>query len=177
MTKLTKTDEFGIEKMYEDSQRTTKARDWYMGKDDFEERIATKKWLDDNQGEFETDNHGNVMYVRNKNSNENVRLNVFSTSDPQEKPLGANRFSITKKKDSDADASTKGGFLLNPQDWRDLEITCYIYVSKQGNPDDNYAWYVRGGYQGDDDFQKCSSCKYSPRIEYIDLAVLVLTKK
>jgi hypothetical protein len=166
MAKLTKTDEFGIEKKYEDSQRPTKARDWFMGKDNFRERIAIKKWLDNNQGQFETDNHGNEMYVRNKDSNKQVRLNVFATSNPEEEPLGENRFSITKKKDSNTDASTKGGFLFRPQDWRDLEITCYIYVNKSGNPDDNYAWYVRGGYQGDDDFQECSSCKYSPSIEY-----------
>ena len=74
-------DLFGIIKVYADSSRTIKAKDWYMGRNNFQDRIAERKWLDDNQGEFIQDNQGNVIYERNKDSNDDVRMNIFSSSD------------------------------------------------------------------------------------------------
>jgi hypothetical protein len=158
-------DEFGIKKIYADSQRHTKAPDWYMGRGNYQDRIKKDKWLEDNQGQFITDSQNNVIYKRNPNTNKQVRMNVFATTDPKEEELGGNRFTIVRKKDSESDPSSKGGYLFKPQDWRDLEVSCYIYVDDD-DADDNYAWFVRGGYQGSNDFQDCSSCKYSASLYY-----------
>ena len=72
---------------------------------------------------------------------------------------------MIKRKDSDNDANTKGGHMFRDSDWRDIEITCYIYIEKDDN-DDNFAWFARGGYQGGNAFQNCSSCKYSANLYY-----------
>ena len=64
------------------------------------------------------------MFEWNAGNNDNVRLNI--NADNTEDISTYNRKSLALRKDSDGES--RGGYMSSPSDWRDIEITCYLYL-------------------------------------------------
>ncbi|MGE0550776.1 MAG: carbohydrate-binding protein [Kofleriaceae bacterium] len=78
-----------------------------------------------------------------------VRMNVF-TKDGYQQNL------ITTY---DADELHAKGYMQSPTDWKNVEITGYIKVNDDGGGDDNFAWYARGGFHGNNAGDGGSGCE------------------
>jgi hypothetical protein len=153
-------DKLGIEKKYKDSSRADKSKDWFMGLDDWKDRIPMNKWLGNNEdkGKF-YDSQGRTIFEWDAGNNDNVRLNV--NADNTEDISTYNRKDLALRKDSDGES--RGGYMSSSSDWRDIEITCYLYLYDiQGN--DTLGWYARGGKHGS--APSCEGCKYEPNLFY-----------
>jgi hypothetical protein len=88
-----------------------------------------------------------------KMQSDKVRMNVFtSTGYDQNKIPSTNHAQLNSK-----------GYMLSPNDWRDVEITGYIKVNSI-TADDNLAWYARGGKHGDSD--GCEGVAYKGDLFY-----------
>jgi hypothetical protein len=88
-----------------------------------------------------------------KMQSDKVRMNVFtSTGYDQNKIPSTNHAQLTSK-----------GYMLSPNDWREVEITGYVKVNSI-NADDNFAWYARGGKHGDSD--GCEGVSYKGDLFY-----------
>ncbi|MGE3547844.1 MAG: hypothetical protein AB7L28_28220, partial [Kofleriaceae bacterium] len=78
-----------------------------------------------------------------------VRMNVFTTD-------GYRQNMITTY---DADELHTKGYMQSPNDWKNVEITGYIKVNDDGGGDDNFAWYARGGFHGNNAGDGGSGCE------------------
>jgi hypothetical protein len=88
-----------------------------------------------------------------KMPSDKVRMNVFtSTGYDQSKIPSTNHAQLTSK-----------GYMLSPNDWKDVEITGYVKVNSI-SADDNLAWYARGGKHGDSD--GCEGVSYKGDLFY-----------
>lgn len=88
-----------------------------------------------------------------KMPSDKVRMNVFtSTGYDQNKIPSTNHAQLTSK-----------GYMLSPNDWKDVEITGYVKVNSI-SADDNFAWYARGGKHGDSD--GCEGVSYKGDLFY-----------
>ena len=45
----------------------------------------------------------------------------------------------------DRDVLAERGYMLAPNDWRNVEMTGYVKVNSTSDASDNFAWYARGG--------------------------------
>ena len=54
------------------------------------------------------------------------------------------------------------GYMQSPNDWKNVEITGYARVNS--GEDDNFAWYARGGFHGDED--PCEGAAYKVDLFY-----------
>jgi hypothetical protein len=88
-----------------------------------------------------------------KMQSDKVRMNVFtSTGYDENKILSTNHGQLLGK-----------GYMLSPNDWKDVEITGYVKVNSI-SADDNFAWYARGGKHGDSD--SCEGVSYKGDLFY-----------
>ena len=62
-----------------------------------------------------------------------VRMEVF-TSTGYKQPASYDRLKLAAQ-----------GYMLAPNDWRNVEITGFVRVNSASLPTDNFAWYARGG--------------------------------
>jgi hypothetical protein len=150
-----------IKKIYKDSSRTDKAKVWYMGLEDFRNRMPLRPWgLDNNRGKL-TGSGIDTRFEWKGGENDNVRLNV-PTGDPMNIPSLKRKELAVRK---DADGVMRGGFMSKFSDWRDVEITCYLYLFDVGG-DDAVGWYARGNRHTND--VPCEGSKYEPAVHYKD---------
>jgi hypothetical protein len=88
-----------------------------------------------------------------KMQSDKVRMNVFtSTGYDQNKISSTNHGQLSSK-----------GYMLSPNDWKEVEITGYVKVNSI-DADDNFAWYARGGKHGDSD--SCEGVSYKGDLFY-----------
>jgi hypothetical protein len=88
-----------------------------------------------------------------KMPSDKVRMNVFtSTGYDQNKIPSTNHAQLSSK-----------GYMLSPNDWKEVEITGYVKVNSI-SADDNFAWYARGGKHGDSD--SCEGVSYKGDLFY-----------
>lgn len=148
-----------INKIYKDSARTDKAKDWLMGFDDFRNRMPLRPWgLDNNKGKL-TGTDIDTQFEWKAGEDDNVRLSV-RTGDPIEiSNLDRKKLAVKK----DADGVMRGGFMSHSSDWRDVEITCYLYLFDVGG-DDAVGWYARGNRHTPG--EPCEGSKYEPGVRY-----------
>jgi hypothetical protein len=151
-----------ISKIYKDSTRTDKAKDWLMGFGDFKDRMPAGPWgLSNNKGKLSGTEFDNQFEWKAKPS-DNVRLSV-RTGHPIDIPT-LNRKELAVNKD--ADGVRRGGFMSKSSDWRDVEITCYLYLFEVGG-DDAVGWYARGNRHSNSPPKvSCEGSKYEPAIVY-----------
>lgn len=64
-----------------------------------------------------------------------VRMNVFTSSG-----YHPNRIRTYNR-----DALTSQGYMQDPNDWRNVEITGYVKLNRTSDRSDNFTWYTRGG--------------------------------
>jgi hypothetical protein len=147
-------DPFHVSCIYEDSQRPVKPSSWYLGIGDWESRI--EQW---NQGKFQKED-GEVVFEWNADPDQNVRLQV-TTGENVKIDTVPDRVNLSRQ--TDADGEARGGYLNKETDWRNLEMTCYLYLYDI-NGNDNLGWYTRGGRQGNT--HTCQSCKYQINLHY-----------
>jgi hypothetical protein len=153
-------DQLGIQKIYEDSHRNDKAIDWYMGLGNYHDRAPHQKW--DSHGNF-IGNGNNTIFEWNDDAN--VRLDVLTGSAYHVSNADADdRRRLVARTDSDG--QNRGGYMSRPNDWRDVEMTSYIYLYDIGG-NDTVGWYARGGVHSSRERNKhCHGCKYEPYIMY-----------
>jgi len=148
-----------IKKIYKDSTRTDKARGWDMGLGDFRDRIPSDKWgLNNNKGRL-TDSGIDIQFEWKASENDNVRLNVRTGDATNIQTLSRKELAARK----DADGVMRGGYMSKFSDWRDVELTSYLYLFDVGG-DDSIGWYARGNRHSDE--QPCEGCKYEPAVLY-----------
>jgi hypothetical protein len=88
-----------------------------------------------------------------KMQSDKVRMNVFtSTGYDQNRISSTNHGQLSSK-----------GYMLSPNDWKEVEITGYVKVNSI-DADDNFAWYARGGKHGDSD--SCEGVSYKGDLFY-----------
>ena len=116
------TDDFGIQKLY---STTENGEEWYMNMSDplQDKQFDPKDELIRNQGD-------NSWHV----DDSKVRMNVYTSS-------GYNESKIMTY---DQKELAKKGYMQSPNDWKNVEMTGFVKYD-EGNYDQNFAWYVRGG--------------------------------
>jgi hypothetical protein len=77
-----------------------------------------------------------------------VRMNVFTTSGYKPSTIITNQKQLASR-----------GYMQDPNDWRNVEVTGYVRVNAAGD-DDNFTWYARGGKHGKDG--ACVGTAYKP---------------
>ena len=88
-----------------------------------------------------------------KVKNDKVRMNVFTST-------GYDNSKITT---IDHAALDQKGYMQSPNDWKNVEITGYVKVNKIKS-EDNFAWYARGGFHGDE--EPCEGVAYKVDLFY-----------
>ena len=122
-------DVFGIKKIYETN--TNGAKDWYMDHDPRNDPRTR-----DFNGNVQSHGNNPVMEI----DDHEVRMNVFAESKKayDDGSMEYNQQKLSNRK-----------YMLLPNDWKNVEITAYIKVSKVIDDDDNggahFEWYCRGG--------------------------------
>jgi len=65
-----------------------------------------------------------------------VRMEVFTSTGFDSSKIGTYA----------RDTLAAQGYMLSPNDWRNVEITGFVRVNSASLPTDNFAWYARGGH-------------------------------
>ncbi len=69
----------------------------------------------------------------------------------------------------DQDELAKKGYMQQPGDWRNVEMTGYVKVNNAGEGDDNFGWYARGGLHGSsagDGGTGCEGTAYKANVHF-----------
>ncbi|MPZ08376.1 MAG: hypothetical protein GEU26_18505 [Nitrososphaeraceae archaeon] len=82
-----------------------------------------------------------------------VRMNVYTSSGYNESKM------ITY----DQKELAKKGYMHSPNDWKNVEMTGFVKY-EEGNDDQNFAWYVRGGKHTDS--EDCEGSAYKGQLFY-----------
>ena len=64
----------------------------------------------------------------------------------------------------DREALASSGFMLAPNDWKNVEMTGYVRVNSGGKRDENLSWQARGGEHTDG--QPCEGSAYHGALHY-----------
>jgi hypothetical protein len=133
-------DKFGVRMLYPTKQG---GEEWFI---DTEDPTADSRF--DPKASISKNPDGSWKMQSDK-----VRMNVFtSTGYDENKILSTNHGQLLGK-----------GYMLSPNDWKDVEITGYVKVNSI-SADDNFAWYARGGKHGDSD--SCEGVSYKGDLFY-----------
>jgi hypothetical protein len=135
------TDIFGIQKLY---PTIDNGEEWYMNMSDplHDKQFNPKVELVRNQGD-------NSWHV----DDSKVRMNVYTSS-------GYNESNIITY---DQKELAKKEYMQSPNDWKNVEMTGFVKYD-EGNDDQNFAWYVRGGKHTDD--EDCEGSAYKGQLYY-----------
>ncbi|MCI0569985.1 MAG: carbohydrate-binding protein [Myxococcaceae bacterium] len=69
-----------------------------------------------------------------------VRMNVYTSMGYHPEQISTyNRDDLAER-----------GYMQSPNDWKNVEITGFVKVNVADTPDENFAWYARGGRHNDD---------------------------
>lgn len=144
-------DVFGIKQIYPPSTRTGQIK--FMPQSDPSYDPMKDRQIDvGGEGGSIKKNGGNPVESWYLTQNHQVRLNFYTSA-------GYSSGKIVKNHKTCADR----GYMMDPKDWRDVEMSCYIY-HKGGAGDDEYVWYSRGGtHTGDGN---CEGCAYKADLSF-----------
>lgn len=122
-------DVFGINMLY--ATKPGAAKDWYM-----DHNPKSDPRTDDSTGEVIGQGTSTLLRIRDHQ----VRMNVFAEA--------KSAYDMGKIEYNQHILETRGHMLL-PNDWKNVEITAYIKVTKAINNNENggahFEWYCRGG--------------------------------
>ena len=88
-----------------------------------------------------------------KAKDDKIRMNVFTST-------GYDKNQINTIDHAPLDQK---GYMQSPNDWKNVEITGYVKVN-QIKSEDNFAWYARGGFHGDE--EPCEGVSYKVDLFY-----------
>jgi hypothetical protein len=135
------TDEFGIQKLY---QTTENGEEWYMNMSDP---------LHDPQFNPQVELVKNDEDISWHVDDSQVRMNVYTSSGYNESKITTyNQIELAKK-----------GYMQSPNDWKNVEMTGYVKYN-EGDNDQNFAWYARGGKHTDS--EDCEGSAYKGQLYY-----------
>ena len=138
---LNKSDIFGIQKIYPTAEE---GEEWYMNMSDP---------LHDPQFNPE------VEFVQNDEDlswhvdDSKVRMNVYTSSGYNESKIAT----------YDQNELAKKGYMQSPNDWKNVEMTGFVKY-EEGDDDQNFAWYARGGKHTDS--EDCEGSAYKGQLFY-----------
>ena len=73
-----------------------------------------------------------------KMQNAQVRMEVYTSTGYDASRIVTNRDTLASR-----------GYMLAPNDWRNIEMTGFVRVNSASLTTDNFAWYARGGHHSD----------------------------
>ncbi|MGH9950987.1 MAG: carbohydrate-binding protein [Nitrososphaeraceae archaeon] len=135
------TDIFGIQKLY---PTIDNGEEWYMNMSDplYDPQFDPKVELTYNDEDLS-------WHV----DDSKVRMNVYTSS-------GYNENKITTYNQKEL---AKKGYMQSPNDWKNVEMTGYVKY-EEGDNDQNFAWYARGGKHTDS--EDCEGSAYKGQLFY-----------
>ncbi|HEX8826045.1 MAG TPA: carbohydrate-binding protein [Archangium sp.] len=83
-----------------------------------------------------------------------VRMQVFTSTG----------YDATAIPTYDREVLTGRGYMLAPNDWKNVEMTGYVRVNSGGKPDENLSWQARGGEHSDG--KACEGSAYHGALHY-----------
>lgn len=133
------TDKFGIEELYETNPEG--AEPFYMGFGNWVNRIDSNsdnysRW---NDGKFEDAEENMII---KDDSGKDARYGIFAVS--KDNYENDNIPTLCRKK------LAEKGYMQTSKDWRNVEMTGWVYVKEVSNDDEEVTFYVRGGRHGDE---------------------------
>jgi hypothetical protein len=145
-------DIFGIKMIY--PTKPNSAKDWYMDHDPTRHDPRTSEF----KGNVEGSGSNTILKV----SEHQVRMNVFAESKMsyddavENRDLEYNQGKLDSRK-----------FMMLPNDWKNVEMTAYIKVTKATNDNNNggahFEWFCRGGPKHSDS-RRCEGTSYHANI-------------
>ncbi|MGH9986225.1 MAG: hypothetical protein ACRD8W_19965 [Nitrososphaeraceae archaeon] len=132
---------FGIHKLYPTAGN---GEEWYMNMSDPSNDLQF-----DPQVELVNNTIDTSWHV----DDSKVRMNVYTSS-------GYDESKITTY---DQKELAKNGYMQSPNDWRNVEMTGFVKY-EEGDDDQNFAWYVRGGKHTDS--EDCEASAYKGQLFY-----------
>jgi hypothetical protein len=116
---VARTDRFGIRELY---QSKPGGEEWFMNMDIANDSRSGSPSLTKNaDGSFTV------------SGQENVRYRIY-TSTGYHEPSNTNQQQLAKQ-----------GYMLAPNDWKNVEMTGYVRVAQNEPSDNHFTWYARGG--------------------------------
>src|SRR5690606_12931758 len=89
-----------------------------------------------------------------KMRSDKVRMNVFTSSG----------YNPSRIRTFNRDQLAAQGYMQDPNDWRNVEITGYVKVNRASDRSDNFAWYARGGRHNSS--RPCEGSAMKPSFHY-----------
>jgi hypothetical protein len=134
------TDTFGVAMLY-----PTKAggETWTLAAD------ATRDPRFDPQ-DFLTRNRDGSWKIRSRQ----VRMHVYTSTGFDDAAIAT----------YDREALASSGYMLAPNDWKNVEMTGYVRVNSGGKPEENLSWQARGGEHSDG--RPCEGSAYHGALHY-----------
>jgi hypothetical protein len=136
-----RTDPFGVVKLYHTANR---GEEWFMNMND---PVHDPQF------------NPQVQLIKNEDSaswhvdDSKVRMNVYTSS-------GYDESKITTY---DQQQLASRGYMQSPNDWKNIEMTGFVKY-EEGNDDQNFAWYARGGKHTDS--KDCEGSAYKGQLFY-----------
>ena len=116
---VARTDRFGIRELY---QSKPGGEEWFMNMDTANDSRSGSPFLTKNaDGSFRV------------SGQENVRYRIYTSTGYHEPP------------NTDQQQLAKQGYMLAPNDWKNVEMTGYVRVAQNEPSDNHFTWYARGG--------------------------------
>jgi len=116
---VARTDRFGIRELY---QSKPGGEEWFMNMDTVNDSRSGSPSLTKNaDGSFKV------------SGQENVRYRIYTSTGYHEPP------------NTDQQQLAKQGYMLAPNDWKNVEMTGYVRVAQNELSDNHFTWYARGG--------------------------------
>ena len=116
---VARTDRFGIRELY---QSKPGGEEWFMNMNTVNDSRSGSPSLTKNaDGSFRV------------SGQENVRYRIYTSTGYHEPP------------NTDQQQLAKQGYMLAPNDWKNVEMTGYVRVAQNEPSDNHFTWYARGG--------------------------------
>jgi hypothetical protein len=141
------TDKFGVKKLY-----PTKGEEWYMNTSNIlnDPRVTPSSSLTSSTVKMNTDGSFKVVTSGDLDN----RLNIL-TSGGYDHSKCVLDWNVLKQR----------GYMQNPQDWRNVEITGYVRINKVYSVSGHsLVWYCRGGHHSDN--YHCEGSSYKGNVKY-----------
>jgi hypothetical protein len=156
-------DPWGIWMKYPLSKSSDAPKQWYMDHDPTGTKDPRARKFN---GEVSGDGKNRVLHVRpsDTGSKGQVRMNVYSKSAADYK---------NKKPEFDHIKISERKFMQTKSDWRNVEMTAYLYVNdfRSEDKDENFAWYARSGLHGNKAtamHKHCEGTSYKASLKWDD---------
>ncbi|NMO15452.1 carbohydrate-binding protein, partial [Pyxidicoccus fallax] len=90
-----------------------------------------------------------------KMKNSQVRMSVFTSTG----------YSSSRIPTYDRDVMASRGYMQEPNDWKNVEMTGFVKLNAAQDGSDNFDWYARGG-KHNDDHSGCEGSSYKGALHY-----------